>query len=388
MSSSTTRTGWMKYFEPIYALLIAVPIAVVLELAHAGEIWIFLASGVAIIPLASLMGRATENLAETLGSGLGGLLNATFGNAAELIIALMVLRKGPEMFPLVKASLTGSIIGNVLLVLGLAVFAGGTRFRTQKFNVQAACAGVAMLALAAVGLLVPTLFRYTLFVEHHLQKSEETSPQVVSLSEEISIVLMVAYVLSLIFSLRTHKHLFAGDEHHLPTTGEKGEPEWSRKTSMIVLLGATAGVAVMSEFLTSTVGRAADSLKLSQVFVGVIVVAIVGNAAEHSTAVLVAMKNKMDLALNIALGSSIQIALFVAPVLVLASLLMGHSPALDLHFSLMETLAVVLSVLLVALVVQDGESHWMEGVLLLAVYIVFALAFYHIPNEIKPGVPK
>ena len=362
---------------PLHWLLGALPAAIILRIAGANDVWIFVVSGIAIVPLAGLMGRATENLAETMGSGIGGLMNATFGNAAELIIALMVLRKGPEMFPLVKASLTGSIIGNILLVLGLSVLAGGVRYRTQRFNGTAAGLGATMLALAATGLLVPTLFWYVFRADPQLRAKEDQN--IASLSEEIAAVLLVVYVLSLFFSLRTHKHLFAGDDEQLPTTGEHRRPEWGRKTAVIVLLLATIGVAVMSEFLVGSIEKAAEALHLNQLFVGVIVVAIIGNAAEHSTAVLVALKNKMDLAMNIALGSSIQIALFVAPVLVFASMLMGHSPPLDLHFTLLETLAIVLSVALVALVAQDGESHWMEGVLLLAVYFVFGLAFYHLP---------
>lgn len=368
-----------RHFEPLYLLLVAMPIALVVKWTHVGDLWLFIVSGLAIIPLAGLMGRATENLAETVGSGLGGLLNATFGNAAELIIALMVLRKGPEMFPLVKASITGSIIGNILLVLGLSILLGGFKHRVQKFNKTAASAGTAMLALAVTGLLVPTMFFYVFRADRALVSPAETK-NISNLSIEIAVVLAVVYVLSLIFSLRTHKHLFAGDEATLPTTGENHNPEWGRKTSLIVLTLSTAGVALMSEFLVGAIEEAGKSLGLSEVFLGVIVVAIVGNAAEHSTAILVAMKNKMDLAVNIAVGSSMQIALFVAPVLVFASLLMGHSQVLDLHFTLMETLTVVLSVAVLALIVQDGESHWMEGVLLLAVYIIFGLAFYHLPD--------
>lgn len=366
--------------EPLHYLLLAIPVAVVLEMTHANDVLIFLISGLAIIPLAGLMGRATENLAETLGSGIGGLLNATFGNAAELIIALMVLRKGPDFFPLVKASITGSIIGNVLLVLGLSIFVGGLRYKRQVFNRTAASMGATLLALACIGLLVPSVYFYILMGAHPDQAG---TARMEHLSEEISVILMGVYILSLIFSLKTHQHLFAGPEEELPTTGAHHEPEWSRKTSLLVLLVSTIGVAVMSEFLVGSVEKASDVLG-NQVFVGVIVVAIIGNAAEHSTAVLVAMKNKMDLAVNIAVGSSLQIALFVAPVLVFASLLMGHSPVMDLHFTPMEMLTVVACVGVLALVSQDGESHWMEGVLMLAVYAILALAFFHLPDSAVP----
>jgi Ca2+:H+ antiporter len=371
---------WLAGVGPMNYLLPALPAAIALHFAHVQELWVFAASAIAIIPLAGLMGRATENLAETLGSGVGGLLNATFGNAAELIIALMVLRKGPAMYATVKATITGSIIGNLLLVLGLAVLAGGMRFRSQRFNSTAASAGTAMLALAATALLAPTLYRYTMAADHNV-RGADAQGQIVSLSEEIAVVLLVVYLLSLVFSLITHKHLFAGDDAKLPTTGEAHTPEWRRKTSLIVLILSTVGVALMSEFLVDSIEKTGASLHLNKIFMGVIVVAIIGNAAEHSTAVLMALKNKMDLAMNISLGSSIQIALFVAPVLVFASMLMGHTPALDLHFTLMETLAMVLSVALLAIVVQDGESHWMEGILLLAVYFIFGLVFYHLPQE-------
>lgn len=381
-SSAPAGAGGFK-IEPLNYLLIAVPVAVALRYIWPHDVALFLVSCVAVIPLAGLMGRATENLAETMGAGLGGLLNATFGNAAELIIALMALwaaahdPNGPAAkHALVKASITGSIIGNILLVLGLSILAGGYYYKKQSFNRTAAGMGATMLALAAVGLLMPTLY-YLASRAGVALKQWETETGVL-LSDEIAGVLMVVYVLSLIFSLKTHQHLFAGPEDQLPTTGDNHEPEWSRRTSIIVLLAATAGVAVVSEFLIHSVETAAHTLGLNEVFVGVIVVAVIGNAAEHSTAILVAMKDKMDLAVTIAVGSSIQIALFVAPVLVFASQLIG--PPLDLHFSLLEIIAVLLSVGVLALVSMDGESHWMEGIMLLAVYGILALAFYHLPD--------
>jgi len=360
---------------PLDYLLLAIPLAVVLHFAGAPKVWTFLASCVAVIPLAGLMGRATENLAETMGAGVGGLLNATFGNAAELIIALVALSKAgknPDMFHLVKASITGSIVGNILLVLGLSILVGGLKYKRQIFNRTAAGMGATLLVLASVGLLLPTL-------HHELSGAKDPTKdqRVELLSEEIAAVLLCTYILSLVFSLRTHSHLFAGPEEQ--TMGEHRLPEWSRRTAMLVLLVATAGVALMSDFLVDSVGGATDKLGMNSVFVGVIVVAVIGNAAEHSTAVMVALKDKMDLALNIAVGSSIQVALFVAPVLVFASMLMGHLHPLDLHFTLMEVVAVVVAVGVLALVGQDGESHWMEGVMLLAVYFMLALSFYHLP---------
>lgn len=353
--------------EPLYWLLLAMPVAFVLEGLHAGGLWIFVASGVAIIPLAGLMGRATENLAEAMGPSVGGLLNATFGNAAELIIALLALAKGET--ELVKASITGSIIGNILLVLGLAILAGGFYHARQTFNRTAASLGATLLGLASIALIIPAVHLFLLQA-----KGRVADESLLYLSEEIAGLLAFMYLLSLLFTLRTHQHLFAGPECG---PAERHEPEWSRTTSLVVLLAATAGVAVMSEFLVGSVNAAAGALGMNKVFIGVIVVAVIGNAAEHSTAVLVAMKNKMDLAVTIAIGSSIQIALFVAPVLVFAALALGTP--IDLHFSELEVVAVTVSIFVVHMIAQDGETHWMEGALLLAVYAILALAFYHLP---------
>jgi Ca2+:H+ antiporter len=378
---ATPGPGGGFRIEPLHWLLLAFPVAVALKLfgGHDLDVWLFLASAVAIIPLAGLMGRATENLAETLGPGVGGLLNATFGNAAELIIALFALFRGPHMYPLIKASITGSIIGNVLLVLGLSILVGGLYHKRQVFNRTAAGMGATLLALASVGLLMPTLY-YIFRTAPRLTHEERENIE--WLSEEIAVILAVLYVLSLVFSLKTHQHLFAGPEEELPA-GERRQPEWGRRTALLVLLGATAGVALMSEFLVGSVEHAGTELGMNQVFVGVIVVAVIGNAAEHSTAVLVAAKNKMDLAVTIAVGSSLQVALFVTPVLVFASLLTGHP--LDLHFTPMEIVAVIVAIFVLTLVCQDGESHWMEGAMLLGVYAILGLAFYHLPGPRGPG---
>ncbi|MEO6726722.1 MAG: calcium/proton exchanger [Blastocatellia bacterium] len=357
-----------KLFAPENLLswfLIFVPIAVFLEFTHANPIAIFATSALAIVPLAGWMGRATEHLAEKLGQGIGGLLNATFGNAAELIIALMALRKG--LFDVVKASITGSIIGNILLVLGLSVVVGGLKFPRQVFNKTAAMLGSTMLALSAIALLMPAVF--------HMLVSNKSREQ--DLSIEIAIVLIITYVLSLIFTLRTHSHLYTGGVDEKDEEEAIGTHGWSMGRSIGILLVATLLVAVMSEFLVGAVEEASRKLGLTEIFVGVILVAIIGNAAEHSTAVLVAMKNKMDLALNIAIGSSMQIALFVAPMLVFASYAFGRP--MNLLFSPLEVVAIGVSVLVVALIAQDGESNWMEGVLLLAVYTILGLTFYFLP---------
>ena len=355
--------------SPLSWLLAALPVAVTLNFLGVPGVWVFVASCLAIIPLAGLMGRATEDLADSLGPAIGGLLNATFGNAAELIIALIALGAGKT--ELVKASITGSIIGNVLLVLGAAIVAGGFRYQKQTFNRTAAGLGATLLFLASIGLIFPS-------VHYFFARAQGINPlrsgELEMLSEEIAVILAVVYILSLIFTLRTHQHLFAGPECDEPDSG-KG---WSKRTAFIVLLAATAGVAYMSELLVHSVEAAAHSLGMNDVFIGVIVVAVIGNAAEHSTAVMMAVKNKMDLAITIAIGSSIQVALFVAPVLVFASLAFPHT--LDLHFSAMELIAVVIAILVTVFIAQDGETHWMEGVLLLAVYVIIALAFYHLPG--------
>ena len=368
--------GWSAYLTPLNLMMLAVPLAAVVKFGGGSGAWVFAACGLAIIPLAGYMGKATEALAERLGPAAGGLMNATFGNAAELIIALMVLARGPDLFPLVKATVTGSIIGNLLLVLGLAILAGGIRFRQQQFNRTNAGVGATLLAIAAGALIIPTLFFHLTYRSHPTEAETRT---LVNLSEEIAVVLVVVYGLSLLFTLRTHRHLLGGEAEHSPAEPTEHAQHWGVRLAIGVLLASTAGVAVMSEWLVGAVESAAHALGMNNIFVGVIVVAIVGNAAEHSTAVLVAWRNRMDLSIQIAVGSSIQVALFVAPVLVFASLLMGHAVPLDLHFTPLEVAAVVLSVAVIALVCHDGESNWLEGAMLLAVYLILGLAFYHLP---------
>jgi Ca2+:H+ antiporter len=354
----------LKDLNKLYLLLALVPLALALEWSHADPLLIFITSGLAIIPLAGLMGEATEKLTHHVGAGLGGLLNASFGNAAELIIAVMALRQG--LHDVVKASITGSILGNILLVLGVSMVAGGLRYERQRFNRTAAGMGSSLLLLAAVGLIVPAIFHQTAASQGDIIERE--------LSLEIAIVLFGIYVLSLIFSLRTHRHLYLGEN---PRTGEDDRP-WRKQTAMIVLALATVATGIMSEVLVGALVPAAESLGMTQVFVGVILVALVGNAAEHSTAVLVARKNHMDLAFGIAVGSSLQIAMFVAPVLVFISYLFGTP--LNLIFTPFEVAAVTLSVLIVGFVAMDGESHWMEGVMLVGVYLILAIAFFFLPG--------
>jgi len=364
------RIGWLN------VLLVAVPVAIAMSLLDAPPLYRFAASGLAIIPLAGLMGRATEELAHRLGPGIGGLLNATFGNAAELILAMLALRRGLD--DVVKASLTGSIIGNLLLVLGASLLAGGLKHRVQRFNRTAASAGSSLMVLAAFGMLVPAMFHGVVGtgsagLEHRLSVS-------------VCVVLVFAYGLNLLFSLRSHKELYQGDTSEEHAEGGGHVPSLRRST--VVLLVATTFVAWMSEILVGAVEPAGEALGLSRVFMGVIVVAIVGNAAEHSSAVLMAMKNKMDLAVNIALGSALQIALFVAPVLVFASYL--RDEPMDLLFTTFEVLAVILSVFIARMAAEDGESNWLEGAMLLIVYAILGIGFFFLPEdhgEPKPAAP-
>jgi Ca2+:H+ antiporter len=359
-------------------LLLFVPLAAIAHQLHWSGVAVFACAALAIVPLAGTMGEATEALARRFGAGVGALLNATFGNAAELVIALAALRRGLD--DIVKASLTGSILGNSLLVLGVALFAGGLRRERQRFDRSAASMGSTLLALAAIGLVVPALFNVV--ASNAVARSALTAAQEAlrekDLSLEIAVVLFVAYVLSLVFSLGTHRHLYAGE----PGThghGSDGPPAHaSTWRPALMLLGATLLVAWMSELLVGAVEEASRTLGLTQVFVGVIVVATIGNAAEHSTAVMMALRNQMDLALHIAIGSSIQIALFVAPLLVFVSYFMGRAP-MDLRFTPFEVVSVAIAVAAVHLVAQDGESNWLEGALLVAVYVILGMAFYFLP---------
>jgi Ca2+:H+ antiporter len=360
----------MKLKPSLDWLLVFLPAAVILEHTRPEvHVWIFVASALAIIPLAGWLGHATEHLAAHTGEGAGGLLNATFGNAAELIIAVAALQRG--LYDVVKASLTGSIIGNVLLVAGLSIFCGGLKYPVQRFQAVAARAQSTLLTLAAISLVVPAMFHYV--AGGGAAKAVEND-----LSLEIGLVLLAIYAAHLIFSLVTHKSLFRG----LPSSEEADAPHekpWSVGRSVAVLAVATGLVAWMSEVLVGSVEQAAHTWGMTSLFIGVIVVAIIGNAAEHSSAILFALKNKMDLSMSIAIGSSIQIALFVAPVLVIASRFIGPRP-MDLVFSPAEVLAVVLAVVIVGDIASDGESNWLEGAMLLAVYLILGISFYFLPE--------
>jgi len=355
-----------------YLLVPFIPIAIALELAHAEATLVFAASAAGVIPTAALMGRATEELAARSGPGIGGFLNVTFGNAPELIIAFFALNEGLQ--EVVKASLIGSILGNILLVMGAAMLVGGRKRERQFFDRTAANAQSLMLLLAVVALMMPAI--YELVIGGSLPSPTEESKQFPSdletMSFAVAIVLLLSYVAGLLFSLRTHRDLFnpqhAEDDH-------VGDEHWSVRKSVIALACAGVAVGVMSEILVGSISEASESIGLSPFFVGVIVVAIVGNAAEHWVAIYFAARDKMDLSVNIAIGSSAQIALFAAPLLVLISFVVGPFP-MALVFNGLELGAVFLAILIANQVTQEGESTWFEGLQLLAVYVVLGLVFF------------
>jgi Ca2+:H+ antiporter len=379
--------GWLdpRTGNRLRFLIVAVPVAFVMRLLNASEPVQFGISLLGLIPLAAIMGEATEHLADRAGPGIGGLLNATFGNAVELIVAMALLFNGKDT--VVKASLTGSILGNLLLVLGASLLAGGWKHRTQTFNRTAAGVASTMMVLAAMGMLMPALFHAlpevtrlghtrALGIEH-------------GLSLGVSMALMLTYLFSLLFSLRTHKGLYANPEPfgsnevaHADAAGISMEP-WSVRRSVLVLVGVSVLVSILGEILAETLDDFGQQLGLTELFLGVVVVAIVGNAAEHSSAVVVAMRNKMDLAVGIALGSALQVALFVTPILVFASY--ARPEPMDLIFTTMEVAAVLLAAFAARMVAEDGESNWLEGAMLLMLYALLAIAFFFHP-EPHPSV--
>ena len=359
---------------PLDWLVLAVPVAFAIRFVPAwnNASLLFVFAGAGIIPLAGWLGRATEQIAAHTGAGIGGFLNATFGNAAELIIALMALSKG--LTTVVKASLTGSIIGNLLLVLGASAFAGGLRFSHQRFNKTAARVSATAMSMGAAALIIPTVFHVTA----NARPGGWSAAAEQKLSLAIAVVLFLTYVATLLFSLKTHKALFVGQSE-----AEKHEPTSSLARAVMLLGMATILIAFLSEFLVGSIEAVRQSLGLTQTFVGVIVVALVGNAAEHTTAVWAALKNKMDLSLNIAVGSSLQIALFVTPMLVFASY--AFSRPMDLEFSLPEIVAMAVAIWIAQQISGDGESNWLEGVQLLSVYVIMAILFFFLPETVHPN---
>lgn len=343
------------------SLLAFIPVAIIAHYAHISPVFVFVLSALAIVPLARYVGEATEQLATHTSTAVGGLLNVTFGNATELLIGIFAIRAG--LFEVVKASLTGSIIGNLLLVLGGAMFAGGLKHKKQVFNRTAVLASASAMLLAVIALVIPAIF---------LQTAPQADGNVIErLSLFVSGLMISLYIGQLIFTLSTHKHLY------IEEVGEYEEAKWSIRKSIIVLLLATALVGWMSELLVGSIEPIVASLGWTELFIGVIFVAIIGNAAEHTSAITMAMKNRMDLALQIAIGSATQIAMFVAPVLVFISLAFGRP--MSLIFNTFEIVSIMLSVLIVNLVVQDGESNWLEGLQLMVAYAIIAVAFFFHP---------
>jgi Ca2+:H+ antiporter len=344
-------------------LLIFLPIAVLAELFHWGDLVVFVTSALAIVPLAGQLGVATEALADKTGPRLGGLLNASLGNAAELIIAIIAIRAG--RLELVKASIVGSILGNILLVMGASILVGGLKNGVQKFNRSVAGQDATLMILAVIALSVPSFFNAAI-------EPDKTRVEEFSLATSVAILLI--YVLSVIYSLRNH-----GGHERLATDVEPTHrgPHWSVRQAVLVLALAVAGIAVMSEFLVGSVESVTATLGFSEFFVGIIIVPIIGNIAEHLVAVQVAIKDQMDLSLAIAVGSSLQIALFVAPVLVFISLVLGNP--LTLEFNGFEIVATIAASMIAAFISLDGESNWLEGAMLLVVYTILALAFFFLP---------
>lgn len=351
-----SRLNWLLFF---------VPASIIISLLHLPQMWLFITSAIALIPLAGLVGTATEYLAARVGPGMGGFLNATFGNATELIVSLFALSKGLHV--LVKASISGSIISNILLVLGTAMIAGGWKREKQTFNRTSAGASASMLFLAVVALVMPAVYDLTIFgsLKSHRVPIER-------LSIYVAAILIVTYTASLYFSIKTNHILFSS----VPEDKEE-ECKLSQFNSLLLLGIAIAFTSLEAEYISDTIGVAKSALHLSEFFIGIVIIAIVGNAAEHFTAITMAAKNKMDLAVSICTSSSTQIALFVAPILIFASLLFGNP--MSLVFNAFEVASIALSVLIVAMVSLDGESNWFEGIQLVAVYLVLAVVFYFVP---------
>jgi Ca2+:H+ antiporter len=357
--------------RPVHYLAVFIPTAVALELAHASAVLVFAAAALGVIPTAAVMGEATEQIAAKTGPGIGGFLNVTFGNAPELIIAFFALKEGLQ--EVVKASIVGSIVGNILLVLGAAMLVGGLRREKQTFNRTAAAAQSGMLLLALTALILPAVFQLVHGggLPQVGDERVDFGSDLETLSFGVALVLMGSYAAGLLFSLKTHRRIF----NPFDEGGEEHGPGWSIRKSMVLLAVSAVLVGVMSEVLVGSISEASHEIGLSEFFVGVFVVAIVGNAAEHWVAVLVAAKDKMDLAVGIAIGSSAQIALFVAPLLVLLSFVIGPAP-MALVFNGYELGGLVFAVLIANFLTQDGESNWFEGVQLLALYAVLGIVFF------------
>ena len=369
--------SWVRAMDPrdtkLNLLLLAIPVTLYFRYVEHDQSMAFFSSLVAIMPLAFLMGRATEEIALRTSESLGGLLNATFGNAAEMIIALLLIYRAyqetdaeVEMFyvHLVQASLIGSILGNLLLVMGLAFVWGGIHYTEQKFSETQVSSNGSLLLLAMIVLVVPSVFNYTV-------GGEQGAEGVANLSHIAALVLLLMYGLFLFFQFRTHVELFATETH------DHEEPEMSQRDAIILLVAATVLVSWMAEILVHSVEAAAEEVGLPHLFIGVILLPLFGNAAEHFTAVSVAAKDKMDLSFAISMGSSTQIAVFVAPLMVLVSWILKVPLTFD--FGMLETVSAFLAVLIVNIIASDGKSNWLEGAMLLGAYTVLGAAFMFHP---------
>lgn len=341
-------------------LLVFIPISILAKFMNASGTIMFLLSCASIIPLAGLMGQGTEEISFYSGPKIGGFLNGTFGNATELIISIFALKEG--LFEVVKSSISGAVIGNILLVIGASMLAGGLKFKTQKFNQKVTEVTSSMLLFAVIGLCVPAIFTHTL-------SSDLLNSSYEGLSIFVAVVMLIIYVLSLVFSFSTHKYIYETDTQD----EEEHKAKWSLKKAILILIGATILIAIESEFLVGGIESITETLGWSEFFVGIILIPIIGNAAEHSTAVTMALKNKMDVSLEIAIGSSLQIILFVAPILIFISLF--FTP-MSIIFNPFELIALIASVVIANRVSHDGESNWLEGVQLLAVYLIIAAGFF------------
>lgn len=364
------RSVRLSKSSAIYFLLVFAPVAVALDFAGADHLVLFAVAIVALVPLAKLIGDSTEHLAVHYGATAGSLLNVTFGNAAEIIIAVVAINAG--LFDLVKASITGSILGNILLIFGLSIVAAGFKQKEQRFNRENVGFQSSMLFLAIIGLAVPTILASTM-----MASSPADQAKVQVLSDALAIILLAVYILGIVFTFFTHKHLF------VPPPAEGGQQEieehhshWSKKKSFILLAASMIGVIVVSEILVGSVEATGKQLGFGELFVGAVIVGIVGNAAEHSSAIMLARKNKIELSIGIAAGSGTQIALFVVPILVIAGIAMGQP--FTLVFTLFELATIFLAAIILNLIVHDGKSNWFEGMMLTAVYLIIAIGFFFI----------
>lgn len=367
----------MRFTKPsiIYFLLIFVPISVILDLVHADHIIIFIIAVIALIPLAKLIGDSTEHLSTHYGSTLGSLLNVTFGNAAEIIIAVVAINAG--LIDLVKASITGAILGNIMLIFGLSMIAGGIHKKEQVFSRENAGLQSTMIFLAIIGLAIPTVLSSTILKPAEI----ENQLKIQFLSDALAIILLSVYIAGIVFTFFTHKHLFVSPQmevennnhnHNIDTTTK----HWDKKRAFFMLAISMVGVVVVSEILVGSVEETSKQFGFGEVFVGAIIIGIVGNAAEHSSAIILARKGKIDLSIGIAAGSGTQIALFVVPLLVIFGIILNQP--FTLEFTIYELVTLFLAAIILNLIAHDGRSNWFEGVMLTAVYVIIAMGFYFI----------